>query len=88
MPHQVTSASTITIVLTLTGRRKCTESTLAVTQGPRATTFDANPAHMSTQPSTVPPRHTPCLSQSSGRHSCCITTRVEAIGSSNAAAPP
>ena len=39
----------------LTGRRKCTLSTLAVTQGPRATVFAASPAQMSIQLSTCTP---------------------------------
>ncbi len=34
------------------GRRKCTESTLAVTQGPPATDFAASPAQMSIQLNT------------------------------------
>jgi hypothetical protein len=37
------------------GRRKCTESTDAVTTGPRATVLAARPAHMSIQLSTCSP---------------------------------
>lgn len=41
--------------LTWQGRRKCTASTEAVTQGPRANVLAASPAQMSIQLSTVPP---------------------------------
>mmetsp|Transcript_21559 Transcript_21559/g.51455 ORF Transcript_21559/g.51455 Transcript_21559/m.51455 type:complete len:295 (-) Transcript_21559:170-1054(-) len=76
---RLTTASMMTIVFALRGRTKCTASTLAVTHGPRAAILDDSPAQRSIQLITVPARQTPSWSQSIGRQSCCITTRVASI---------
>ena len=65
-----TMAATMATELTLHGLKKCTASTLAVTQGPLATALAARPAQMSIQLSTWPPKQMPKGSVSAGSTTC------------------